>query len=90
MEALRQEAISAAIDAYRSVRRIGDPNEQACRAALRAYLRHGPDDANASDEVVKAIASTNIDQATEPRRVCRRLQTLRSWSHDKDIDMLFT
>lgn len=88
MEAWRQAAIGAAIDAYQRALQIGDPNEQACRAALHAYLEYGPDDTNASDEVIKAIASTNMGKApygrcpqSDTRRECKAPQSRHSPIH---------
>lgn len=64
-EVMRQRAIDAAITAYGDALRFGDPKGLACRAALRAYLKYDPDDTSASDEVVKAIASTTFGYSSE-------------------------
>lgn len=51
----RQEATNAATTAYQDALRMDDPKRRACEAALRAYLEICPNDADVSDQVVKAI-----------------------------------
>lgn len=70
-----EQATDAAITAYEDVMRFGDPEGQACRAALRAYLEYNPDDTCASDEVVRAIASTSFGRVFQARS--RRLRIHR-------------
>lgn len=51
----RQKATDASIAAYQDALRSDDPKQQACKAALHAYLEICPNDTDVSDQVAKAI-----------------------------------
>lgn len=62
----RQQAMDAAIAAYQDVLRSDDPRQEACKAALRAYLEIDPNEANVSDQVVKAIILATVNLTSKP------------------------
>jgi hypothetical protein len=62
----RQQATDAAIAAYQGALRSDDPRQEACKAALRAYLEICPNDTDVSDQVVKAIILATVNLTSKP------------------------